>query len=32
MTGAMSMNKLELIQAIKDRAGLTKQESTDNDY
>lgn len=25
----MSMNKLELIQAIKDRTGLTKQESTD---
>ena len=23
------MNKLELIQAIKDRTGLTKQESTD---
>jgi len=25
----MSMNKLELIQVIKDRTGLTKQESTD---
>ncbi len=25
----MGMNKLELIQAIKDRTGLTKQESTD---
>jgi len=29
MMGAMSMNKLELIQVIKDRTGLTKQESTD---
>jgi integration host factor subunit beta len=28
MKGAMSMNKLELIQVIKDRTGLTKQDAT----
>jgi integration host factor subunit beta len=28
MKGVMSMNKLELIQVIKDRTGLTKQDAT----
>ena len=29
MIGGISMNKLELIQVVKERTGLTKQESAD---